>query len=281
MDWENIRHFSAFSIHGSLSAAARTLGVEHATVARRITALESELSLKLVDRRGRRLKLTSEGKRIAEIADRMRSNTATIARTAASARDTVEGSVTISAPPSFAAVRLVKPLVALRALHPGLDVRLVGETRTASLENSEADLSIRLSRPDHGDLTIVKLGEMPFRFYAARAYLDSVRQADWTFVGYDGVMATAPQEMKLRNFAGSRRVAFQANTAEIQLAAVRAGAGVAILPDFLAADDGLLTCVAPGDPAFVREIWAVVHSDVKGLPAIRAVIDALKASFTD
>uniref|UniRef100_UPI003BA8C286 LysR family transcriptional regulator n=1 Tax=Stappia sp. TaxID=1870903 RepID=UPI003BA8C286 len=280
MDWDDLRHFSAFATHGSLSRAAQTLGVEHATVSRRIAAMEAHLGVRLVDRRGRRLMLTPDGERIAAMAEGMGRDVAAIERTAAGARAELGGTITVSAPPAFAAARLVAPLAALRQHHPGLGIRLVGESRSAALDKREADIAIRLSRPEQGEFTITRLGTMAFRLYASPAYLAATPDAKWTFIGYDGPMASAPQQVKLREIAAGRPVAFTASTTEIQLAAVRAGAGIAMLPEFVAEDDASLVCVNAKDPAFRREIWLAVHSDMKAAPGIRLAIEALKAGLT-
>ncbi len=281
MDWENLRHFRAFAAHGSLSGAARALGVEHATIARRIGALERHLKIRLVDRRGRRLTLTADGERIAAIAGRMEIDADAIGRAAAGASNALSGDVTISAPPAFAAARLVEPLAALQRRHPMLELRLIGETRSAVLERREADVAIRLSRPEQGDLTITRIGEMPFRLYAAPGYLQHTPAPEWTFIGYDAPMAVAPQQARLRETAGARRLAFLGSTAEIQHAAAKAGAGIAMLPDFMAERDDALVRVDTGAAVFRRDIWLAVHSDMKAAARIRAVIDALKAGVAE
>lgn len=277
MDWDHLRHFSAFVTHGSLAGAARALRVEHATVARRIAALENHLQVKLVDRRGRRLVLTPDGERISEIAQQMDAGVEAVERTAAGARAELSGNVSISAPPAYAAARLVAPLAALQMRHPNLTIQVIGESRSAALERREADIAIRLTRPDNGDLTIMKLGEMAFRLYANASYLENTPEADWAFIGYDVPMALAPQQVQLREIAAGRRIAFTASTSEIQLAAVKAGAGVAILPEFMTEGDDTLVLARPDDLAFRREIWLAVHSDIKAAASIRAVIDALQS----
>lgn len=280
MDWENLRHLYAFAEHGSLAAAARALGVEHATVARRIAALETQLQTRLVDRRGRRLLLTGDGERIAAIARRMREDADAVERAAAGARSELTGTVTISAPPALAAARLIGPLVALQQKYRRLELRLIGESRSAALERREADIAIRLSRPRSGELIIVRLGAMPFRLYASPGYLRDRDERDWSFVGYDAPMAQSPQQRRLRAIAAGRAIAFTASSAELQQAAARAGAGVAMLPGFMADNDPALVRVDGDAPPFQREIWLAIHADMKTAAGVRAVVDALKAAFT-
>lgn len=278
-DWEHLRHFAALASSGSLSAAARMLGVEHATVARRISALEESLGLKLVDRRGRRLTLTMEGHRVAEIITRMESDALEIDRVADGARSEPKGWVTISAPPAFTAAVLVEPLVALQQRHPGLRINILGEIRSASLDRREADIAVRLSRPEEGDLSILKLGQIAFEPYASVTYLQQTAEPDWCFIGYDAPLDKSAQHHALEEMAAGRRFPLLASTLEIQLAAVRAGGGIAMLPDFLAGTEKAIIRVRPDAPPLLRDVWLVVHADLKNAAPVRAVIGALQASF--
>lgn len=275
MNWDDVRYFASFAASGSLSGAARALNVEHATIARRIAALEGELNLKLVDRRGRKLLLTAAGARIAAISDKMEAGAEEILRHARSAASELSGQVTISAPPAFAAAMLAAPLATLRRRHPDLSVFVSSDVRTVSLERREADVAIRLSRPDHGDLTAVKLGEMPFRLYARQDYLAHTPEAGWDYISLGGALATAPQQAIFGNEAG--RHGLSADQIEMQLAFARAGAGVAMLPDFLAADAPALTRAKPESPPLIREIWLIYHSDMKSAGPIQAVVQELKS----
>jgi DNA-binding transcriptional LysR family regulator len=278
VDWENLRHFAALARGGSLSAAARLLDVEHATIARRVAALEAETGLRLVDRRGRRLSLTEQGLRIAAIAERMEGEALAVARAARGGVSELAGEVTISAPPTLAACVLAPRLVRLQARHPALRLRIIGETRRAALDRREADIAVRLSRPATGDLVGARLGDIAFRYYASPGYLAATPEAERVFIAYDADMDAAPQQQHLLSMAAGRPVAIRASTAEIQLAAARAGGGVVILPDYMAAGDPGLAEVEPAVIALTREIWLVVHADLQDAPAIRAVIDGLRGA---
>lgn len=279
IDWEDLRHFSALATEGSLSAAARRLDVEHATVARRVAALERSLDLKLVDRRGRRLALTADGMRIAAIAQRMDGEAQAVRRAVDSARSELAGTVTISAPPALAAAVLAEPLVALRRRHPGLDIFIRGEARRVSLDRREADIALRLERPERGDLTIVQLGALAFRAYACPSYLVATEPAQRHWIVFDATMGAIPQQRVIETAVGSRPVAFACTTLEIQRSLARAGGGVAMLPDFMAAGDAGLV-EADGEAAPVmRGLWLVTHSDMTRAAPVRVVADALKDWF--
>lgn len=277
-DWENLRFLCALAKGGSLSAAARLLDVEHATVARRIAALETELAVRVVDRRGRKLLLTAEGVRLAAIAERMEREVMAAERLAVSSHHGISGTVTLSAPPAYAAATLVEPLARLQVEHPELTIEVIGEVRKASLERREADIAVRLERPRDGNLSIVRLGTITFHLYASPNYVAKTAATNWTFIGYgDELMRDSPQSQHLQILKGGRPIRFLANTAEMQVSAARAGAGVAILPDFLAATDAGLVVVSEDIAPLKRDIWLVVHTDVRTAPAVRAVVDALKA----
>ena len=255
------------------------LSVEHATVARRIVALEEFLGIPLVDRRGRRWTLTCEGERIAAIAEKMEAEARAVARAADGARSELSGTVTISAPPALAAYLLTAPLVDLQNRHPRLTIRLIGEARTASLDGGEADIAIRLTRPDSGDLTITKLGKMDFRLYATPSYLAVTTEENWRFIGYDEPLARAPQQAAIEAFARGRLFSFYGSNLELQQAAARSGGGIAALPDFMGEHDAALVPVPPGGLLISRDIWLLVHSDLKRAAPIQVISKRLAEVF--
>jgi DNA-binding transcriptional LysR family regulator len=272
-NWEDLRHFEALARLGTLSTAARVLGVEHATVARRVARLEADSGMKLIDRRGRRLRLTADGERYAAIVARMQAETFALERAKVRAQSIASALVTISAPPTLAAARLTPALSALRRRHPQLSVTLLGEKREASLDRREADIAVRLTRPRKGNLTIVRSGAVRFRLYASRDYL--------AFIAYDETMDDAPQQSRLREIAAGRPICFRASTIELQKALVKDGAGVAMLPDFVATMDEDLVDAMPKMPRLLREIWLVVHSDMKTAPFIRIVLRELQRALKE
>ena len=213
-DWEDIRHFVALAREGTLSAAARTLGVDHATVARRVAALEASTGLKLVDRRARATLLTEDGRRIAAVAAPMEEAAFALSRTAQAAKPGVDGEVTISAPPNFASAVIAPQLVRLRQQHPGIRIKLMGEKRRASLSRREADVALRLSRPVETGLFMRKIGSFGFSLYGAPAYLNKTPPHAFAFIGYDASMAESPQEVWLRAVIGEREVVLRTNDLE-------------------------------------------------------------------
>lgn len=280
-DWEDLRHFAVFCREKSLSAAARRLKVDHVTVARRIAALEKSLGLKLVDRRARAYDLTADGMRISTLAERMDDGAFAVGRAAQSLQSGLAGEVSVSAPPAMAACAIAPRLARLRHQHPGLTLRLIGEKRSASLSRREADLAVRLSRPVESGLITRKIGVLTFALYATADHLAGQPAAGYCFVTGDRDFDNLPQQSWLKEIAGTRQIVLQSNDTLVQLAAAKAGIGIAALPSFLGDAESILRRV-PAKPATVsRDVWLVVHRDLKASPPVRAAMEFLAGCFAD
>ncbi len=279
LQWDDVRYFLALAREGSLSAAARRLGVEHTTVARRADALEQALGVRLFDRLPRGWRLTAEGNALAERAGRMEQEAAGFARAAAGA-GSLRGTVRVSAPPTLASHIIAPNLATLRRQWPGIDLVLLGERRNANLMAHEADLAVRLSRPTSAALSTRPLGELGYGLYATPELL-ARPEAEWEFIGYDDTLRHMPQQRWLAAYAGTRRMILRCSDLAAIHRAALAGVGVAALPHFLAsAEMGTpLRRVPVSDPALQRPIWLVIHPDVRRSPRVRAVADGLIALF--
>jgi DNA-binding transcriptional LysR family regulator len=274
-DWENLRHFVVLSREGTLSAAARLLGVDHATVARRVAALEAETGLKLVDRRARNYQLTDDGRRIAATAMPMEEAAFAVGRAVQAAKPGLRGEVSISSPPSLANTLIAPRLFQLRRQHPGIRIKLIGEKRTASLNRREADVALRLSRPSEPGLIVRKVGSFGFGLYGAASYLKATPRHAFAFIAYDDSMDDAPQQKWLQTVAASSEIVLRTNDLENQAAAARTGLGVAVLPLFLGETDPTLERYdAPSAPPS-RDVWLLVHRDLRQAPLVRAVMEFL------
>lgn len=276
LDWTDLQAFLVLAREGSLSAAARHLGVDHVTVARRVAALEASIALKLVDRRPRSYVLTEDGRRIAALGSPMEDVAFAVERTARAAKTGIDGEIAISAPPSLASLLIAPRLIRLRQQHPGIVIKLIGEKRTASLSRREADLALRLSRPTQPGLIARKIGHFEFGLYGSPAYLKATPPQAFTFIAYDSTMDATPQQQWLKAVAGARDIVLRTNDLENQAAAAGCGVGLAALPRFLGDHDPRLTRYDSGRKPAVREVWLVVHRDLRRTPAVRAVAGFLE-----
>lgn len=274
MDWNDLRFFVELARRGSLSATARQLKADHSTVARRIASLEAALGMKLFDRMPRGYLLTEEGRHLLERAGAMEVAAHSIERLAAARSDRIDGVVRISAPPTFASRWLVPRLDPLRRSHPDLTLDVIGETAAADLMRRDADIGLRLSRPEGNALVARKLGVLAHAIYAARSYLEYVPEEAHEFLGYDQHLEEVPQQRWLERFAAGRRFAMRTNDLASLISAAEAGMGLAVLPKVLAEglNDLVLVTEATGAE---RELWWVLHPDLRRSARVRVVLDHL------
>jgi DNA-binding transcriptional LysR family regulator len=273
VDWEDVRHFLAVAQGGTLSGAARRLKVDHATVSRRLAALEAALDVRLVDRLPRSCRLTTIGRQVFERAVEMEAGAHGIARLAKAAHAPLVGRVTLSAPPVLVTHLLAEHLARFRAEYPDIRLSLSAQGQQISLSRSEADVAVRLVQPNEAGSVTRKVGTMDFGLYAHRSYAHLAAPERWQFIAFDQSYADMPQQSWLLGIAGDRPVACELNHISEHLIAVRAGAGVAGLPCFLGERDRDLVRIHEDVPSFARGIWLVVHRDLRKTPAVRAVMD--------
>ncbi len=277
-DWEDLHYFAVFAEAKSLSAAARRLSVDHATVARRIAALERALGLKLVDRRPRAYVMTLDGERVAALGLNMTEEAYAIMRLAKAGQQSLAGDVSISIAPSIAAHFVVPYLERLRTQYPDIHLRLIAETRMASLPHGEADIIVRVGRITDDGLVVRKVKVLPFAFYATADYLARVAPADYVFISFDESLDGSEQYQWLKSRAVGRDIVFRSNSIDIQRIAAAAGVGIVLLPQFLATMSGLQRL---DDSELLREVWLAVHPDLRHTPAVRVVLDFLSSCFTE
>lgn len=271
-DWEDMRHFIALAETGTLSGAARALKVDHATVGRRVSALEQVFDTSLIERLPKRWILTEAGQRVATLAQGMQAQAHSLERAVKAQHSPLSGTVTLSTPPAFASQFLAPRLGILRRLYPDLHLTLLGTQTIASLSRQEADIALRITRPQEASNVTRKIGTMEFWLYAAPGYVDRPPR-EWEFIAYDAKLDHVVEQKWLMAFAGERPIVFRANDLACQVAAARAGVGIAVLPCFLAYKDPGLIALSADLKRATREIYLVVHSDLRRMPAVRAVLE--------
>jgi DNA-binding transcriptional LysR family regulator len=271
--WDDLQYLMEAVRHGSLSAGARALGVDHATIGRRIRRLETTLGRAVIDRQRPGLALTAFGEAALAEAERMRDAAATIARLA-EARPKLAGPVRITTTGMFATAYLTPILAQFRKQQPLIEIELIVDERSLSLARREADIALRLARPKDSSLVTRRVATLGYGFYATPAYLKRAKKDGTAFVGFEESPPELPEVAWLRDAAGSRPVAFRSNYRMAQIEAVRAGLGISILPHYAA--KGLARVTLDGVPEkMTRELWLLVHRDLKDAPRFRAVIDFL------
>jgi DNA-binding transcriptional LysR family regulator len=279
--WELYRSFLGVLRHGSLSAAARALGVAQPTVGRHVAALEKSLGLALFTRSQAGFLPTEAGQSLRRYAESLQSTVAALERAAASQGSGVSGSVRITAS-DVIGVEVLPPIVArLRDRHPDL-VELALTDRVQDLVRREADIAVRMMRPRQEHLVARRVGLIEVGLHAHRNYLSrrgtpkSVADlADHALVGFD---ETTPFIRDAgRKFNDWRREAFAVRTDNnlAQLALIRAGTGIGVCQAAIAQRDPQIVRVLPKHVALFLETWITMHQDLRASPRCRATFDAL------
>lgn len=273
MDWDDLRYFVVLAREGSLSAAARRLGTEHTTVARRVQALENRLGVRLFERAARGYAPTPQGERIAELAFRVEEEMFGIERLAEAGNGAMSGVVRIAAPPAFAGHYLAHRLARLREREPGLIIELAGDPRAVSLSRREADIAVRLNRPEPGAVVARQIGSLAFGLYGARDYLERLAPDQRDYIGYDESLDHVAQQRWLTALAEDRPLVFRSNELDCLHQATVAGFGLAALPRFMGDADARLTRVETSLEAPRRGLWLLVHPDLRRSPRVRLALD--------
>lgn len=281
-DWNKARAFLVTAEEGSLSAAARALGMAQPTLGRQVSALETELGLVLFDRDGRGLTLTPSGLELLDHVRAMGDAATRVSLAAAGQSDAIEGTIRISASELYAAILLPPILAKLRALEPGIRVELVASNTASDLRRREADIAIRNFRPTEPDLIARKIRDVPARFYATPGYLDRIGnptrpdQLDTAeFISIDGSGGFLKALTKLGLPLSERNFPILAENYLVMWALVKAGLGIGILDGTIGDADPQVRRVLPDLEPIMFPIWLVAHRELSTSRRIRMVFDLL------
>ena len=287
VDWDGLQVFLTVARTGRVSAAARRLAVEHTTVARRIAALEKTLGVSLFYRTNRGYFLTAEGQNVVATAEAMERAAVVVEARAREAGGPPTGRVRIAMPPEYGSHWLAPKLAAFRALYPQIDLQILVGTRQRDLSRGEAELAIQPPRPTQTGMVAVRLARAAVGLYAARSLVGTKRirvrrLADvqhWQLFTYTAPFQVLQNAKWFQPILASASISLQSNSTHTLLAAARAGAGIAVLPRFVAREHDDL--VAVSDDVASHDIFLVTHPDVRRDPKVRATADFLKQLATD
>jgi len=279
MDWDNLRFFLELARSGTLVAAARRLAVDHTTVARRIQALEKDLGTPLFAREAGGHRLTEAGRRLHPQVEAMEKAFRAVERSATSAPDEgLSGLVRIGATEGFGTVMLAPALAGFAQQHPKLVIDLLAMPRLVHLSRREADIVISLERPARGPVVMTKLCDYSLYLYASRAYLKGrtpIRSREdlrgHTFISYVDDLLFSKELQYLDELYRPDAFALRSTSVLAQYQAARTGAGIAVLPAFVAAGDPQLVRLLPAQADFTRTFWMSMPAEAKQLARMQAV----------
>jgi DNA-binding transcriptional LysR family regulator len=277
-DWTDLQFLVELARQGSLSAAARALGVTHATVARRIAALDASFGRPLFMRQAGRYVLTSVGAQIAALAVEMEEPALRVARAMAGVMPEIAGPVRITATDLIAPELVAPALAELQAAHPGLDLELIVSGENLSLARRDVDIALRIARPMQGDLFTRKVGELGFYRYASRDYLKNRKSSGLEYIGYCNVSPDFPEVRAFEEIRGDDPIVMRTNHLSTRIAAVVNGVGAALLPKLGVGSNSNLQAL-DRSPVVRRELWLIVHRDLRDVPRIRTCVEHLGKSI--
>ncbi|TCU18926.1 LysR family transcriptional regulator [Rhizobium sullae] len=282
MNWDDVRIFLAVARTGQILAASKRLGLNHATLSRRVTSLEEALKSRLFTRRTNGCELTAEGEVFLASAERMETEMLAAQANLGRTDTAIAGTVRVGAPDGFGVSFLAPRIGRLIERHPELKIQLVPVPRSFSLSQREADIAITLERPEQGRLVSSKLTDYTLGLYASRRYAELNGLPDnnealkqHRRIGYVEDLLFSQS----LNFTGevmrNWSAGFEISSATGQTEAVRSGAGVGILHDYIARQYDELVRILP-DVSIRRAYWTTYHESARDLVRVRTVADFLQ-----
>lgn len=287
LDWNHMRAFLATVERGSLSAAARQLGLTQPTLSRQIATLEDRLGLLLFERLGKRLQLTQAGQQLAGHVREMGAAADRVGLAASGQSSDISGIVRITAIDVFAAYLLPSVHERIRAMAPGIILEIIASNAVDDLMRREADIAIRHVEPTQPDLIARRCPDIEVGLYAATSLLDRIGRpiaptdlAEMPFIGYPDYEAMIEHLQK-------RDIALRAETMNWRCAStlinwelVRRGLGIGIMFAGVGADMTGVEPVLPGISPLIAPMWLVAHRELHTSPRIRLVFDALHEALS-
>jgi DNA-binding transcriptional LysR family regulator len=287
LPWELLHTLLGVLREGSLSGAARVLGLTQPTVGRHVAALEQALGQVLFTRSPTGLLPTEAALALRGHAEQMETAAAALQRAASSRGDEPAGTVRVTAS-EVVGIEVLAPVFAdLRARHPGLVLELALSNRLQDLLRREADIAVRMTPPEQGQLIARRIGAVDIGLHALPGYLDRLGRpasfadlAGHTLIGFDAVTPFIRAGAKRLGGITRDSFALRCDSDLAQLALIRAGAGIGVCQLPLARREPALERVLADEFTWPLETWVAMHEDLRQNAACRAVFDALVDGLT-
>jgi len=286
-DWNRARAFLVTAEEGSLSAAARALGMTQPTLGRQVTALEQELGVVLFNRVGTGLVLTPGGLELLDQARVMGEAANRMSLSASGQSNNVEGSICISASEVDATFRLPAIIAKLRKMAPGIEVEIVASNAPSDLGRREADIAIRSFRPTQPDLIAKKIKDISAQLYATPEYLKSIgmpttmaglNQADFISFDNTGRLQKALNDLGLN--LSKKNFPLISENYIVHWELVKHGLGIGVMPIDIGDAEPLVQPVLKEFALFVFPMWLTAHSELKTSRRVRIVFDLLVSELS-
>ncbi|HMB72555.1 MAG TPA: LysR family transcriptional regulator [Gammaproteobacteria bacterium] len=275
MDWDDLKLVLAICRTGTLSGAARALGVNHSTVFRRINAIEDELEVRLFDRQPRGYVMTEAGEAVQRSAQRIDDQVHDLTRELLGRDLRLEGPLRVTAPEGVA-IRVLTPLLGkFCKAHRNIQMDLVTTSDALRLSRREADVAVRVTRKPPQNLIGRRICDFSFAMYASRGYRNQHRDADLEDLDWiltEESFDQLPASLWKKKDRAAAHVALTSNNVMVTIAAAKQGSGVVPLPCFLGdAEKGLMRMTDPLEE-LTMELWVLTHPDLRNTARVRALM---------
>lgn len=286
MNWDDARVFLAVCRESTLRGAARVLGVDQATVGRRVNALEKALDATLFLRTSEGYALTALGEAALQSVEKMERSALDLERQIQGQDDRLTGTVRVSSTDSMAIDFLIPAIARLHASHPDVRVHLDASTQFLSLAKRETDIAVRNIRPDSPDLIARRIARWPLGLFASQAYIDrhGVPERGSLFEGHDLVVyqpyLQSQKDLTLATEPlGRGRIVATLSSSLLVRRSIVAGIGIGEIPVPTGALEGLVRLWPERTRPTPYDVWLVTHADLRHTARVRVVIDEIVAGF--
>ncbi|SDU46280.1 LysR family transcriptional regulator [Pseudomonas yamanorum] len=288
MNWDDARVFLAVCRESTLRGAARVLGVDQATVGRRVNALEKSLNATLFLRTSEGYALTAVGEAALQSVEKMERSAIDLERQVQGLDDRLTGTVRVTTTDSLAIDFLIPAIARLHDAHPDVRVQMDASTQILSLAKREADIAVRNTRPDNPDLIARRIARWPVGLFASQAYIarHGAPQPGSLFEGHD-LVVYQPHLQSQKDLTlvseplGRGRIVAAMSSSLLVRRSIAAGLGIGEIPLISGERDGLVRLWPERTRPLPYDVWLVTHADLRHTARVRVVIDEIVAGFAD
>jgi DNA-binding transcriptional LysR family regulator len=286
MNWDDARVFLAVCRESTLRGAARVLGVDQATVGRRVNALEKSLNATLFLRTSEGYALTAVGEAALQSVENMERSALDLERQVLGLDDRLTGTVRVTTTDSLAIDFLIPAIARLHDVHPDVRVQMDASTQFLNLAKREADIAVRNTRPDNPDLIARRIARWPVGLFASQGYLDRHGEPEpgSLFEGHDLVVYQphlhSQKDLTLVSEPlGRGRIVAALSSSLLVRRSIAAGLGIGEIPLISGERDGLVRLWPDRTRPLPYDVWLVTHADLRHTARVRVVIDEIVAGF--
>ena len=280
MNWDDLKLFLAVARSGSISGAAKQLGVQHSTVSRRIRSFEEKLGTRLLERKTGRYELTQAGENVKEASSRIEREVLGVDGALLGKDSQQVGPLKVAALNNMASTVFMPMFASFSKGKPQVELHIIVSNIDASLSQREADVAIRLTNTPTDTLIGKRIVTVASSIYGSRSYIDKLRkeggEPKWIGVDCCGFHKSWTKQLD-----GGRPHNFYSDDTQLTHSALREGLGVSILPCFMGDADPLLARYCDPDPALNLGLWLLLHPDLKRTARVLAFRDHMEQAILE